>query len=130
MSTQDKKPKGPWGQNNTAVDAAAREMAEKKIADATREATSIAEFTESLKKKIRDGDEGAALQAFDEVFFPDTLQRFGSSPTAMSSFLMTVLTETGKKHGWRVIDQLLQDKRIDADTTRKALQRIAIGWQK
>lgn len=124
--------KGPWGQNNDAVDAAGRRALEAEIDKSTQNAVAVAKFTKSLKKSVREGDEKDAMETLKSIFFPVNLIPFRDSVLTIFGFVMTVLEETGKKHGWPTIETLLQEEHIvsNADALRKVLQQKDYGWKK
>ena len=130
MSNSEQKPKGPWGKPENVASMDALEKTESEANRRKKE--EITAVVEKLKEQVREGDEAAALKAFEEALFPTTELQLRGKGTQVDGVLMDVLVLTGQKYGWSVVNKMLSHDGIRplADEYKTELGKRAKGWQK
>jgi hypothetical protein len=97
----------PWGQNLEKVDAAREQMKEEAILKASEKSRKIAEYTETIKKRIREGDMTEVENILNEIYMPATKNEFGRDYNVLRVFMETTFEEVKKKYGMDTMKKIL-----------------------
>ena len=102
----------PWGKNLEAVDAARAQMKEEAILEASAKSQKIAEYTEAIKERVREGDIVEVENVLSEIHTPATRNEFERNRNVLVGFIKTTIREASKKHGAEAVNKLLKSRRL------------------